>query len=222
MRSAIFKPWLVLVLIFLAGVGTGILLTVGLGPRLMHPPGVQIMKRHRDCYFYALGGDSSLAPISVIITTLAAWSYEECVSHNEYDDELDLLYDVIRRMPDFIETRFELGRTLWFVWNETTIGENFAEKWNAEPARAEAFFSWHARALADIEGLANIEGLDRLMKSLGSAFGDEPARKAIDAMTGNITAARKVGALFAAPAVGLSTVPAAAATLVRSNTFFGR
>jgi hypothetical protein len=180
------------------------------------------MKRHRDCHFYALGGDSSLAPISVIITTLAAWSYEECVSHNEYDDELDLLYDVIRRMPDFIETRFELGRTLWFVWNETTIGENFAEKWNAEPARAEAFFSWHARALADIEGLANIEGLDRLMKSLGSAFGDEPARKAIDAMTGNITAARKVGALFAAPAVGLSTVPAAAATLVRSNTFFGR
>jgi len=46
MKSVIFKPWLVLVLIFLAGVGTGILLTVGLGAHFMHPPGVQIMKRH--------------------------------------------------------------------------------------------------------------------------------------------------------------------------------
>ena len=50
MRSAIFKPWLVLVLIFLAGVGTGILLTVGLRAHFMHPPGVQIMKRHWMAY----------------------------------------------------------------------------------------------------------------------------------------------------------------------------
>jgi Second Messenger Oligonucleotide or Dinucleotide Synthetase domain len=186
------------------------------------PRCVQIMKRHRDLYFDGLGVDSSLAPISVIITTLAAWSYEHCVSFNEYDDELDLLCDVIRRMPTFIGTRFEFGRTLWFIWNETTNGENFAEKWNAEPARVEAFFAWHERALSDVEGLTNVEGLDRLMKSFGSAFGAEPARRTIDAMTDNISAARKVGALFAAPAIGLSAAPAAAATVVRSNTFFGR
>jgi len=46
MRSAIFKPWLVLVLIFLAGLGTGILLTVGLGSHFRHLPGPQMMKRH--------------------------------------------------------------------------------------------------------------------------------------------------------------------------------
>ncbi|MCE0498706.1 MAG: hypothetical protein LV481_12245 [Methylacidiphilales bacterium] len=50
MSSAIFKPWLVLVLIFLAGVGTGILLTVGLGSHFKHPPGAQIMKRHWMAY----------------------------------------------------------------------------------------------------------------------------------------------------------------------------
>jgi hypothetical protein len=97
------------------------------------------------------------------------------VSNNDYDDELDLLYDVVRRMPGFIQTRAESGRKLWFIWNETTTGENFAEKWNAESARAEAFFAWHARALSDIEGLSSIEGLDQLMKSLGSAFGDRLA-----------------------------------------------
>ncbi len=46
MSSWFFKPWLVLTLIFLAGVGTGILLTMGLGSHFMHPPGMQMMKRH--------------------------------------------------------------------------------------------------------------------------------------------------------------------------------
>jgi hypothetical protein len=180
------------------------------------PRCVQIQKRHRDRYFENLGADTSLAPISVIITTLSAWSYEYCVSMFVYDDELDLFYDVVRHMPDFIESRVELGSRSWFIWNETTAGENFAEKWNKEPERAEAFFSWHARAVEDIEGL------DRLIKSLGSAFGEEPARKVAAAMTDRISGARGAGTLFAAPAIGLSTAPAAASTLVRPNTFFGR
>jgi Spy/CpxP family protein refolding chaperone len=46
MSSPVFKPWLVLALIFLAGVGTGVLLTIGLGPHFRHPPGVQMMRRH--------------------------------------------------------------------------------------------------------------------------------------------------------------------------------
>lgn len=38
------KPWLVLAVIFVLGVATGISLTIGLGPRFTHPPGVQQMK----------------------------------------------------------------------------------------------------------------------------------------------------------------------------------
>jgi hypothetical protein len=53
---------------------------------------VQIAKRHRDVYF--LKHEVALAPISVIITTLAAWSYEYCVRTSVYDSELDVLYDV--------------------------------------------------------------------------------------------------------------------------------
>lgn len=99
---------------------------------------VQIGKRHRDVYFDTL--DPALAPISVILTTLAARSYECCVTHFIYDTEFDLLCDIVRHMPDSIESEVIGGARLWFIWNETTSGENFAEKWNRDPRRAEAFF----------------------------------------------------------------------------------
>lgn len=91
---------------------------------------VQVAKRHRDVHFERQGLDISLRPISILVTTLAALSYEYCVMTFIYDDELQLLIDVLRHMADFIETRRVDGRLQWFVWNETTTGENFAEKWN--------------------------------------------------------------------------------------------
>ena len=49
------------------------------------------------------------------------------MTHFVYDTELDLLYDIVRHMPDSIESQVIQGRRLWFIWNETTNGENFAE-----------------------------------------------------------------------------------------------
>lgn len=184
---------------------------------------VQIAKRHRDVHFDRLALDPRLSPISVIVTTLLSRSYERCVLDAVYDSELEFLSDVFRRMPEFIETRQLGGRTLWFVWNETTIGENFAEKWNDDPERAEAFYAWHARLLTDIERLAEADGVDRLRLRLGDAFGDAPAREALDSVTADVSTARTAGRLGAVPMAGLVTgATSAAATAVRANTFFGR
>lgn len=180
---------------------------------------VQIAKRHRDVYFEAIGAD--LAPISVVVTTLASQSYEYCVGRHVYDSEFDLLCDVIRYMPAFIECRSVDGRQQWFIWNETTVGENFAERWNRTPSLAEAFFAWHDQALGDIENLANVQGLDLLIKSLRGSFGPAPVTKALDGMTDTVSRARRVGQLAVAPVVGLSVAAAGAATNVRANTFFG-
>ncbi|HKM74746.1 MAG TPA: nucleotidyltransferase [Stellaceae bacterium] len=179
---------------------------------------VQIGKRHRDVYFDTI--DPGLAPISVILTTLLARSYEYCVTHFVYDNELDLLYDIVRHMPDSIESQVIQGRRLWFIWNETTNGENFAEKWNNDPRRAEAFFGWHQRALRDLEVLAAAEGLDQLSKGLRGAFGQAPANKAMDALINEMSDARRNGRLGVSPGVGLS-IGSPRATGVRSNTFFG-
>ncbi len=184
---------------------------------------VQILKRHRDVFISVHEIDPSMSPISVLVTTLVSQSYEYCVKTFVYDTELDLLFDVIRHMPDFIEARAANGKTHWFVWNETTQGENFAEKWNSDPKRAEVFFTWHARALSDISRLKEAEGIDGLKRYLGDAFGAGPAKAVVDAITDDISASRRAGTLGVAARVGLVTGLAAASTTpVRANTFFGR
>ena len=182
---------------------------------------VQIAKRHRDIYF--LKRDVSLAPISVIITTLAAWSYEHCVRTMVFDSELDVLCAVIRHMPNFICQGGVGGHVQWAIWNETTEGENFAERWNTDPAKAQAFFDWHKAAIQYFESLSSVEGIDILGKSLAASFGQGPSDEVVREMLENVTAARKTCSLTFVPAIGLTNVvtPIARAMPVRSNTFFG-
>lgn len=179
---------------------------------------VQLAKRNRDIHFAK--SDPGLAPISVIITTLAARSYAYCVTSFEFDSELDLLQSIIRYMPDFIEEQPGLSGVHWHIPNETTAGENFAEKWNAEPALADAFFKWHARFSADLDGLVSLAGLDQLTKSLTALFGSTPARAALDALTGAVSGARAGGRLSVSPVAGL-TATASVGSPVRRNTSYG-
>lgn len=189
------------------------------GPKGILRRVVQILKRHRDIYF--LNNDMSLAPISIVITTLAAQSYEYCASTFTFDDEFDLLCEVIRQMPRFIEARVVNGREQWFIWNETTAGENFAEKWNHDSRRARAFSVWHGRAQADIERLVATDGLDGLTKSLRESFGEGPANQALKRFTETVSTARSAGVLAVAPGIGIQTTKAPGATTVKNNTFFG-
>jgi len=182
---------------------------------------VQILKRHRDVAFQHQ--DRSLAPLSVIITQLAAQSYEYCVRHHSFDNELDLLIHTVKFMKMFIEQREIGGRIHYFVWNETTQGENFAEKWNDEPGRALAFYRWHRRVELDLARLSELEGMDQLTEELSQTLGEGVVRKALNDHTASLSAARGAGRLGVVASVGLTTsATAAAAAPVRSNTFFGR
>lgn len=189
------------------------------GPKGVLRRTVQVLKRHRDQYF--LSGDPALAPISIIITTLASRSYEYCVASLTFEDEFELLCAVIANMPRFIERPTIESRTRWLVSNETTHGENFAEKWNQDPRLAEAFFDWHPKALADIERLVAAQGLDSLTKSLSESFGDGPANQALTRMTKDVSTARALGQLSVAPIAGLRVGTYPRGTVVKSNTFFG-
>ncbi|WP_246021802.1 nucleotidyltransferase domain-containing protein [Alteraurantiacibacter aquimixticola] len=180
---------------------------------------VQLLKRHRDLHFLPVTDD--IAPISIIITTLAARSYEFCVDHFTFESELDVLVATIRLMPHFIDRPIVSGQRIYVVENETTSGENFADRWNSEPQRAAAFYEWHAKALSDFEGLAGLEGMDKLTKSLNDSLGPSLVRGVIDKRTEEISAARTDKKLFVAPMVGLTTSAMASATPVKPNTFFG-
>jgi hypothetical protein len=180
---------------------------------------VQIAKRHRDMHF--IDDDEGLAPLSIIITTLASRAYEFCVNQFAYDHELDLIVDVLRRMPTMMQTDTADGRVTWYLWNQTTAGENFCEKWNKHPERAQAFFSWHGKAVADLEQLATAQGLDQVRRLLGGIFGAAPANTAMDSLAERVSVARATNHLSVTKPAGLIVGTAAAATPVRANTFFG-
>jgi hypothetical protein len=180
---------------------------------------VQLSKRHRDLFFNER--DADLAPISIILTTLAAWSYERCVLAKEYTSEWDLVTDVVRQMPDFIEVSHEPNRPCWAVWNETTQGENFAEKWNAEPALAATFYTWHEQFVSDLVRLHEGAGLDQLVKIASGAFGHSATQRAMATVTSGVNTARTSGQLSVVPGVGIAAMSAAGSTAVRANTFHG-
>lgn len=180
---------------------------------------VQIAKRHRDLEF--IDDMDGLAPLSIIITTLTSRSYEFCVGNFVYDHELDLIVDLLRRMPNSIETRVTDTGVEWYLWNQTTAGENFCEKWNKHPERATAFFEWHTKLITDIERLAAAEGLDDVRRLLCNIVGSTPANAALDALTVRVNTARTDNRLSVSKPAGLIVGTTVGATPVHGNTFFG-
>jgi hypothetical protein len=184
---------------------------------------VQLLKRHRD-HKYLGKPNAELAPISVIITTLAAWSYVKCASQQAYQDEFDFVTSVIRAMPSFIRIAERNGMRLFVIENETTAGENFADKWNSDSRLASAFYDWHGDALSSIESLLQLEGVDQFTESLSSRFGarKELIQEVFEKFVTPIGQARSAGLLSIAPSIGLIATPWYGAITVPKNTFFGR
>ena len=181
---------------------------------------VQLLKRHRDVHFLEIPGE--VAPISIIITTLAMRAYEACVLRRPFADELEVLIETIRAMPASIERRLERGREEYAIWNETATGENFAERWNSERERALAFYAWHAKALRDFEALRDAVGEDTVARRLQEALGNGGVvRRVMADRTNDIASARGSGRLLVAPAVGLTLTPSAHAMPVPTNIFYG-
>lgn len=180
---------------------------------------VQLLRRHRDHHF--LDYEEDIAPISIIITTLAMRSYEHCVGFYSFEDELDVLISTIRMMPHYVDAYVKDGRKFYAVWNETTEGENFADRWNREPIRAKAFYDWHSKALSDFQALRDAVGMDGVIASANQQFGDRVVSRVMSKRNEKLEEARGSRGLLVAPAVGLSTKPAAASLVVPKNDFFG-
>ena len=180
---------------------------------------VQLLKRHRDVFYE--NNTEDVAPISVIITTLAMQAYAYCVRRHVFKDEMDVLVETIRMMPHFIERPILDGHQSYAILNETTNGENFADNWNKDERRAPAFYTWHARAVADFEALRDAVGQDRLSLNMERSFGSGVTGRVIGSHVGAVSEGRKSGLLSVAPLIGLTTSKATASTAVPANTFFG-
>ncbi len=136
----------------------------------------QIVKRHRDVYF---SEDPDMKPPSVLLTTLIAQSYRGGT------DLQGAANDFIASVPDLIH--YEDGR--WVVHNPVEKEENFADKWNTNPDRREAFLAWAEQLKTDLASASNARGLHKVATILNSGFGETPVRKATAALGASLTTA---------------------------------
>lgn len=184
---------------------------------------IQLLKRHRDHMFIGRSREE-FAPISVIISTLAGRAYAKCATQQVHSDAFDLISAVISEMPSFIKVEIRAGQRFYIIENETTAGENFADKWNSDERLASAFYEWHKNVLESIESLLSVEGVDNFSESLSKNFGanKEQVRDTVASITNPISNARITGRLIVAPTLGLVTTPVLGSVSVPKNTFFGR
>lgn len=134
---------------------------------------IQILKRHRDIMF---GGDED-KPISIIITTLAARSY------NQEIDLVDALINVLVKMKSNIKYVFspEFQKNIAWIENPVNSEENFAHKWSNNPQKEDNFYSWLGKAQADFEILktGDFTLIYRILKTiLGTSVVNEGFRNA--------------------------------------------
>lgn len=167
---------------------------------------VQLLKRHRDFYFQ---NDQDNRPVSIIITTLAAHAYRN--QPNLYD----ALLAIVRDMPKYIEKRDGVA----WVANPVNPKENFADKWQSHPVRAEKFYAWLQRVEDDFTKAISLGGLQRIVELLGTYLGKTTMTKAAETFGRELQQQRASGSLTMSAGTGM--LLAGGSVKVKEHTFYG-
>lgn len=130
---------------------------------------IQLLKRHRDSMF---ADDDEHKPISIIITTLAALSY------NEEPTISGALQSILRGMEEHIKYR---GDEAW-ITNPVNPEENFADKWVEEPKKRENFYNWLEEARRDFGLYLRASQYDFMPEILKEAFGTDLVERSLQSI----------------------------------------
>lgn len=166
---------------------------------------VQILKRHRDIQF---SKDKDSAPISIVITTLAAKAYR-----NEYD-LYSALFNIIDGMPLQIDE--ENGQPM--VKNPVNPIENFAEKWEEDKRLLHVFEDWLRNLNIMLLNVPLTEGTPAINDALVPVFGEAITKAGINRYADKFQAKREGGRLYAAKRTAM--VGSIGSSIPR-NTFYG-
>lgn len=127
---------------------------------------VMLLKRHRDTTF---AQDGRYKPISVIISTLSAHAY------NQEESISAALASILANMDRFV---LHDGQK-YQIPNPTDPLENFADRWEKEPQRAQAFFSWLKLARQDFGRVAQATTLDEMNEAVHARLGAGLTERAV-------------------------------------------
>jgi hypothetical protein len=170
---------------------------------------VQLSKRWRDLYY--ANADCELAPISVVLTTLAAETYrgERYVSQ--------ALTSMLDGVVDLIDQSRLRGERHLHLCNPSNAAEDLTERWNSNLAAYGAF----ERGIRDFRRRWSqlVTRRGNVDAELVALFG-EPVTTVLRKRTRRIQDSRLREALGVTSA-GVITSSASAAARVRPNTFYG-
>ncbi len=123
---------------------------------------IQLLKRHRDVMFRR---SPELAPISMIITNLAARAYEG------ETDIATALMGIVDRMPNFV--RADSPR----VPNPADPAEDYADKWSRNQRLEKSFRDWYYMVKSDLARLARLLGTSEIRSAIDATFDVSPTRQ---------------------------------------------
>lgn len=128
---------------------------------------IQVLKRHRDIFFSSNDGKNK--PASIIITTLLARLY------TGQDNVFNAIYDILQG----IDQNMLMKNGVYYIPNPVNLEENFADRWNEEPALPRAFFNWINAAKDDFCNKALFKRDDmEIGKTLNESLGFSVEKKA--------------------------------------------
>jgi hypothetical protein len=174
--------------------------------------GVQLMKRNRDIVFE---NKPKRAPISIVLTTLAAQNYHGQPSVSEAIAAI--LDGIVAMIPDIANARL-------VVLNPTNLEEDLSERWDVAPEAYLDFVSWLRDFRDQWKQLIGLRGfgVHKISAALERMFGERITKEVVEEHIRAYEGPRQSGALAVERGTGL-IVPATvvSSTPIRQNTFYG-
>jgi Second Messenger Oligonucleotide or Dinucleotide Synthetase domain len=168
---------------------------------------VQLLKRWRDIRY---AGNWDLAPISIVLTTLAAAHY---AGEGTVAEALTAILSGITA-----DVRIAIPRMI--VWNPSNPLEDLSERWDSNPGAYRAFVEGIDQFHRAWQALVASRGIPDLSRGLEGLFGEELSRGVIEKRTRDIQAARRKGGLGVRQ-TGAVTLLGAGTRPIHPNTFYG-
>lgn len=171
---------------------------------------VQLIKRRRDVFFEK--APKGRAPISIVLTTLAAQNY---LGHASVSEALGVILDgILRMIPDVTQGRLK-------VVNPTNPDEDLSERWGYDPEAYLAFVSWVGGFRAEWSELMRQRGLPNVKSALEKMFGERVTKEVVEEQLRAYDSPRQDGGLGVMKGTGLIVPASSSATTIPRNTFYG-
>ncbi len=169
---------------------------------------VQLIKRHRDIAFEE---KSDLAPVSMVLSTLAAEVYSGNTS----------VFETVTEILSSIDIRIQQAQGRLVVWNPVNaVQEDLGERWDNNPEAYKEFKAWVTDFLGLWRHLEQIQGYEQIGNLLMKLFGEHPAQEAIREEAQRLNLARKVSILGTVAGSGILTTQKPE-IIAPENTFYG-